>query len=107
VVSQNCDDGFPTLAPVKIASLKPNLWFLHSMHGNVWEWVHDGYHADFYASGGSIDPVNDNVSAYRVMRGGSFFHRPESARSGLRDWLATGSTHKFLGFRCARAVPQL
>lgn len=75
-------DGFAGIAPV--ASFAPNGYGLYDVAGNVWEWVHDWYRADYYADlarGGlarnpqgpaaSLDPAEPGVLK-RVQRGGSF-----------------------------------
>ena len=56
-------------APHPVGLLKPNVWGLYDMHGNVWEWCQDKF-----APGSEL----------RVLRGGSFAHGPADCRSAFR-----------------------
>ncbi|HVI03719.1 MAG TPA: formylglycine-generating enzyme family protein, partial [Enhygromyxa sp.] len=103
-----CDDGFASLAPVKVEQLQPNPWGLHGIHGNVWEWVYD---VDGSYGGVVIDPENANdtdtntdsdIDAIRVARGGSYHFAPEFARSASRSKSYPWALNPDLGFRCAR-----
>ncbi|MGB7218643.1 MAG: formylglycine-generating enzyme family protein [Vicinamibacterales bacterium] len=68
--------------PVAVGSFPPNAWGLHDMHGNVWEWCEDNHCP--YASGPAVDPLIRCGSPLRVIRGGSWYFRADSARSALR-----------------------
>ncbi len=46
VDNSNLKDGDPAYR--KVGLLKPNPWGLYDMHGNVANWVIDGYDADWY-----------------------------------------------------------
>ncbi len=68
---------------------KPNPWGLYDMHGNVAEWVLDGYDRNFYealaAAGPAVDPIRWPEALYpRVVRGGSWDDDPEATRSAAR-----------------------
>ena len=55
--------------------LKPeNAFGLHDMHGNVFEWVLDGYDPNFYSkTDGATDPLN-GPAGNGIYRGGSYFN---------------------------------
>lgn len=79
----------------KVGKKKPNPWGLHDMHGNVAEFVLDGYDAKRYEKYANtltknhFDPPHALYS--RVARGGSWNDDPEKLRSAARleshkDW---------------------
>ena len=50
----------------------PNEYGLYDVCGNVWEWVHDWYSADYYGSGEMRDPRGPQSGNLRILRGGSW-----------------------------------
>jgi formylglycine-generating enzyme required for sulfatase activity len=80
----------------------PNPLGLYDMHGNVWEWVRDWY--ENYEPGLLIDPSGPRSGNFRVVRGGSFVHSPESLRSARRG--VVRPEYGLFGFRCVRVPPQ-
>ena len=70
-----------------VASFPANAWGLHDMHGNVWEWCLDQWHASYNGApqDGSAwvdqDVNNDNK---RLLRGGSWDSLPGNCRSAFR-----------------------
>jgi formylglycine-generating enzyme len=96
----NWDDGFVYTAPV--GKFKPNAWGLYDMIGNALEWCSDFYGE--YQDGVAVDPKGpakgDNISA-RVLRGGSWYNRPEDIRVGFRHSHAPNYQLNVTGFRLA------
>ena len=106
----------------KVGKKKPNPWGLYDMHGNVSEWVLDGYDEKFYqklsAAGVAASPLNVPKGVYpRIVRGGSWDDDPDGLRSSARFfsdpewkvqdpqlpksiWYHTDATH--VGFRVVR-----
>jgi len=50
----------------------PNGYGLCDMIGNVWEWVTDWYHRDYYATSETRDPKGPLSGTLRIVRGGSW-----------------------------------
>jgi formylglycine-generating enzyme required for sulfatase activity len=77
------------------------------MRGNVAEWCHDSYQANYYASSPARDPRGPDMGAKRVIRGGAWNAEPASCRltarraddPGISDACFARDTH---GFRCVR-----
>ena len=79
------DDRFNDahLVTADAGTYQPNIWGLHDMHGNVWEWTRSKF---------AVYPYNDkdgrndglNASSNLVVRGGSWYDRPDRGRAGYR-----------------------
>lgn len=108
-------DHYYYSAPVK--TYPPNGYQLYDMAGNVWEWVSDLYHHDYYKMVSntadlknpqgpekSYDPQEPTASKH-VLRGGSFLCN-EAYCSGYRVAARMKNTAdtsmQHVGFRCAR-----
>jgi formylglycine-generating enzyme required for sulfatase activity len=75
------------------------------MHGNVWEWVEDCYHADY--NGAPKDGsawIEEGECSGRVVRGGSWVNYPRYLRAASRVRSTTGNRYDFLGFRVGRTL---
>jgi formylglycine-generating enzyme required for sulfatase activity len=75
------------------------------MHGNVWEWVQDGYHDNYSGAptdGSAWDSGGEQKA--RVLRGGSWDY-PADLRSAVRGGSSPGSRGINFGFRVARTAP--
>jgi formylglycine-generating enzyme required for sulfatase activity len=98
------DDGVAGTA--RVGSYAPNVFGLHDVHGNVWEWCldwHDGY---LVRSDARVDPVltEQRGFAYRVYRGGCLGTTASFARSAFRRNGSPSLAVAVLGLRPARAL---
>jgi formylglycine-generating enzyme required for sulfatase activity len=96
------DDGYVVPAPV--GSFRPNLFGLHDVCGNVWEWCQD-YWASYRnaPADGSAQPEPFDL-ALRVVRGGCWFDTAHICRSAHRFWRHPDYQSDFMGVRPARSV---
>jgi formylglycine-generating enzyme required for sulfatase activity len=81
------------------------------MHGNLWEWVADCWHAgyDDAPSNGSpwrVGRKSRRSCAQRVLRGGSWISAPKDLRSANREPALAGKRSDIAGFRIARTLTQ-
>lgn len=89
-----------------VGSHEPNRWGLCDMHGNVYEWCRDWYHAQLP---GGIDPDLSSVKGLRngdgtysrVRRGGAWNDDWRFLRSACRLRYEPERTSDHIGFRCA------
>lgn len=95
-----CDDGYSATAPVGL--FQPNRFGLYDMLGNVWEWVQDCFHASYEGAPKDGSAWQEEPQCRRVVRGGSWFVRPDFLRSAYRGWLDPDYRGNFLGFRLAQ-----
>jgi formylglycine-generating enzyme required for sulfatase activity len=99
-----CPVGPNRRRTVPVASLPANPWGLYEMHGNVWEWCADEWHATYDGAptdGRAWVDGAANRGAGRVLRGGSWSLSARNARSAYRFAFDANFCDVFLGFRCA------
>ena len=88
--------------PAPVGSYPPNDWGLYDMNGNVWEWCEDEHCP--YPEAPVTDPVGSCGAVLRVIRGGSWYFGPDSARCALRYTHRPVDDGPSLGFRVVREV---
>jgi formylglycine-generating enzyme required for sulfatase activity len=88
-----------------VGSLKPNVFGLYDMQGNVWEWVEDVWHGRY--DGAPADGsawLRGSDPNYRVVRGGSWRAESELVRAAARVKRNINVRFDTLGFRVARTM---
>jgi sulfatase modifying factor 1 len=92
---------------VAARSHPPNAWGIHDMHGNVFEWCRDWYHARLP---GGVDPdvqvrgvPNRDGSYSRVRRGGAWNDPARFCRSASRLRYEPHRSSDHIGFRAVLA----
>ena len=86
-------------------SFDSNPFGLNDMNGNVQEWVEDCSHANYEKAphdGSAWLKTVDGDCAVRMVRGGSWRHKPEGLRSAARVKYSRSQTSPSIGFRIAR-----
>lgn len=91
-----------------VGELPANPFGLYDTHGNVWEWVRDGWGREHYAEVAAqpaIDPSYPLTGAFqRVLRGGNWLAAPAMCRSSYRHADAPTIQDWGLGFRVSLPV---
>jgi uncharacterized protein (TIGR02996 family) len=110
----NCDGNHPYGTPFnghnwrrthKVGSYPPNAWGLYDMHGNVWEWCQDAYHAE-YEKLPVIDPRDDDAfGGSLVLRGGSYNDPATDCRAAVRNFAPPDTPDETWGFRIVLLPP--
>ncbi len=93
-----------------VRSFPANAWGLHDMHGNVWEWCLDRWHENYIGApdDGSAWPNQEaGYGGIRLLRGGSWFNRPQACRSACRVGVRPADSNCFVGFRVCCLPPGL
>jgi formylglycine-generating enzyme required for sulfatase activity len=85
-----------------VGSFQPNKWGLYDMAGNVLNWVEDCWSNDYREVAGDGRAWTNEPCAVRVLRGGSWFHKPDALTSSYRNWDRQQLRRSYNGFRVAR-----
>ena len=107
-------DGYKSTAPV--GKFPPNVFGLHDLAGNVWEWCSDWYMPDYYRNSpkknpkgpdNSYDPNEPGVWK-KINRGGSYLSHDSylpGYRPSLRMKTSADTGISDTGFRCVKDGP--
>jgi formylglycine-generating enzyme required for sulfatase activity len=113
-----------------VGTFPANEWGLHDVHGNVWEWCLDHWHEDYEGAptngsawlnssgllteneeritteSGDFLVTEEDETASRMLRGGSWYYTPRDCRSAVRINFSRGSRNLDLGFRVCCVPPR-
>ena len=90
--------------PQTVATRWPNDFGLYDMQGNVTEYCHDNYSAEYYTSQDAINPVGPTADGLKVNRGSSVGPIGDWMRCGVRRSSNTESASTYTGFRVVLPV---
>jgi formylglycine-generating enzyme required for sulfatase activity len=78
---------------------------VHDMIGNVWEWTVDGFVMDEYETHSRDNPVQGNLTEYKVLRGNSWYYseHQNDSRASNRFRFRPLRWYPYIGFRCVRS----
>ena len=99
-------DYYTTTAPVGLFPKGASVYGVLDMAGNIAEWVADWYAEDYYENSPILNPLGPESGTYRVLRGGSWYHRKYDVRTFKRDKLRPNVAYNYTGFRCAADAEQ-
>ncbi len=83
----------------RVGSFPPNGWGFYDMTGNVWEWMHDWYQADYYTVSPEKDPMGPPSGDEKALRGCSWYNKPDVCFIATRDRYGPNSQLYYNGFR--------
>jgi formylglycine-generating enzyme required for sulfatase activity len=95
-----CMDKYVHTAPVD--ATQPNAFRIYGMLGNVFEWVEDCYRDGYDGAPDDGSAVTTGNCSERVLRGGSWYSRPEYVRSAFLNHFNRNMRSSTFGVRIAR-----
>jgi len=88
--------------------LAANPFGLYDIHGNVWEWVQDGWDPTYYAQFQEKPAINPNspfsAGSRRGLRGGGWYYAASNCRSSDRPARDPTLSDRRIGFRASFVV---
>ncbi len=103
----SCGSQWDDKQTAPVGSFPANNFGLHDMHGNVWEWVQDGWKSDYHGApyDGSVGQVEGGD--IRVLRGGSWDNSTFYSRSAGRLYNRPDTRSDPIGFRVVCFLPSV
>lgn len=101
-VYSGCKDGEGDLHRVGSRSRGQSPYGIFDMAGNVWEWTHDFYLAEYYQQAPERNPRGPERGSRHVLRGGGYGHDGFALRSSNRSDLEPEHRNSSTGIRCAK-----
>ena len=95
----------------KVGSFPANVWGLHDMHGNVFEWCEDDWHENYEGAPNDgrawlLDAI-ENTYTPKILRGGSWNNNPRICRSAYPHLNNPGFVNYISGFRVVCLMPSM
>jgi len=87
-----------------VGQKQPNPWGLYNMHGNVFEWVQDKWHNDYYGAPLFGQAWESGSESYRVVRGGNWYFSAGGCRSASRNYFPSDVRINSVGFRLLQEI---
>ena len=81
-----------------VGKYPPNAFGLYDMHGNVWEWCQDDWHGDYENAPTDCSAWVLGQSRLKVIRGSSWYNRPEDCRSASRNFTDRRADRSYFSF---------
>jgi len=93
----------------RVGSFRANHFNLYDMHGNVFEWCLDDFHANYIGapSDGSAWEATNTSCSEKVCRGGGWDSTGLNCRSSSRRYETAVSRKNNIGFRCVINIKHL
>jgi formylglycine-generating enzyme required for sulfatase activity len=96
-----CGSEWDDSKTAPVGSFQPNEFGLYDMHGNVWEWVEDCWHASYQGAPVDGSAWTSGSCNTRVLRGGSWTLEMRYLRSAYRNGNTPMYRGNSFGFRLA------
>ena len=97
---------FPMPVSIEVGSKPANIWGLHEVHGNVWEYTESPWTNSHINANRDGSADKNNTSSWYVTKGGSWFDGAIHARSAARKRRSFDEMDTNLGFRVLRELGQ-
>lgn len=90
----------------RAGSFPPNGWGFYDLVGNVWEWTNDWFQQDYYKTSPRENPMGPETADEKVLRGASWYNKPDVAWTATRDRYAPTVRLDYNGFRVVKVANQ-
>jgi formylglycine-generating enzyme required for sulfatase activity len=99
-----CGSAWDNQRTAPVGSFQPNAFKLYDMVGNVFQWIEDCYHNDYFGAPTDGSAWTTGDCGRRVVRGGSWSSDPRVLRSASRARGSTVNRDDNVGFRVRRTI---